>query len=328
MKHAGSKPILTWYFEMERSRETKSGFAIASPRSRLCGFAALVDVCRIRRRVAGLAMTAFLLLLPAISFAKPDVIQIKGSDTMVNLGQAWAEEYMNRNPETNIAVTGGGSGTGIAALINGTTTLAQSSREMKPEEKEEVLKSTGKVVKEFQVGMDALAVIVNPSNPLAELSIDQLSGIFTGKIVNWKEVGGPDEPILILSRDRNSGTHVYFLEHVVRKGNAKGPEEFAASALMMPSSQAIAQEVARSRASIGYVGLGYVNPGLKPVGIKKDSAAPAVQPSVETAQNGTYPISRPLYIDTAGEPEGKVKEFIDFVLSPEGQEIVRQMDFV
>lgn len=269
-----------------------------------------------------------LLFFPTISFAKPNVIQIKGSDTMVNLGQAWAEEFMNRHPETSIAVTGGGSGTGIAALINGTTTLAQSSREMKPEEKAEVLKSTGKAVKEFVAGMDALAVIVNLSNPVSELSFDQLSDIFTGKIVNWKDVGGLNEPILILSRERNSGTHVYFLEHVVRKGNAKGPEEFASSVLMMPSSQAIVQEVTRSRAAIGYVGLGYVAREHKPLGVKKDSSAPAVKPSIETAQNGTYPISRFLYIYTAGEPEGKTKEFIDFVLSPEGQEIVKQMDFV
>src|SRR3990167_4848896 len=138
------------------------------------------------------------------TFAKYDVIQIKGSDTMVNLGQAWAEEFMNRNPEGSIAVTGGGSGTGIAALINGATGIAQCSREMKPEEKEAGLKAAGKEVKEFVVGLDALAVIVNPVNPVSELSIDELSDIFTGKITNWSEVGGLDEPMLVLSRERNS----------------------------------------------------------------------------------------------------------------------------
>lgn len=271
---------------------------------------------------------ASLLLWPRCSFAKHDVIQIKGSDTMVNLGQAWAEEFMNQNPEVSIAVTGGGSGTGIAALINGTTTIAQCSREMKPEEREEVRKATGKEVKEFKVALDALAVIVNPAHPVSELSIDQLSDIFTGRVVNWAGLGGPDEPILVLSRERNSGTHVYFLEEVVRKGNAKGPEEFGASVLMMPSSQAIAQEVSRSRAAVGYLGLGYVTSAHKVLAVSKKKGEPAVAPSVETGQNGTYPISRPLYIYTAGEPEGDTKRFLDFAQSPEGQAIVQAMDFV
>ncbi len=280
------------------------------------------------KKVFRLSLLIFLFLFPQFSDAKTEVIQIKGSDTMVNLGQAWAEEFMTEHPEVSIAVTGGGSGTGIAALVSGTTTLAQSSREMKPEEKAAVKKSAGKEVKEFKVAMDALAVIVNPAHPISELSIDQLSDIFTGKIKNWKEAGGPDEPILVLSRDRNSGTHVYFLEHVLRKGNAKGPEEFSASALMMPSSQVIIQEVSRSKAAIGYVGLGYVNKEVKTLGIKKTAVDSAVPPSIETAQNGTYPISRALYIYSAGESEGAVKDFIDFVFSPKGQEIVRAMDFV
>lgn len=276
----------------------------------------------------GVWILGFSVLFASLGLAKADVIQIKGSDTMVNLGQAWAEEFMAEHPETSIAVTGGGSGTGIAALINGTATLAQSSREMKPEEKTNVLKSTGKEVKEFKVGMDALAIIVNPANPISKLSIEQLSDIFTSKIKNWKGVGGVDEPMLVLSRERNSGTHVYFLEHVVRKGNAKGPEEFAPSILMMPSSQAIVQEVARSRAAIGYVGLGYVTKNLKTLGVKKDAQTPAVGPSIETAQNGNYPISRLLYLYSAGELEGMVKTFIDFVKSAKGQEIVQTLDFV
>lgn len=261
-------------------------------------------------------------------FAKPEVIQIKGSDTMVNLGQAWAEEFMNQHPEVTIAVTGGGSGTGIAALINGTATVAQCSREMKPEEKEQVLSSRGKPVKEFIGGLDALAVITHPANPVSELSIERLSDIFTGKITNWKEVGGLDEPMLVLSRERNSGTHVYFLEEVLRKGNPKGPEEFASSVLMMPSSQAIAQEVARSRATIGYLGLGYVTKNHKPVAVKQTPTSDAVLPAARTAQNGSYPISRFLYLYTAGEPEGDVKRFIDFTRSSKGQEIVLLMDFV
>jgi phosphate transport system substrate-binding protein len=285
------------------------------------------------RKCLLLCIPAFLFLYggaktPKVSLAETDVIQIKGSDTMVNLGQAWAEEFMNRHPEASIAVTGGGSGTGIAALINGTTNIAQSSREMKPEEKEKVLRTTGEEVKEFVVGMDALAVISHPANPVSELSIDQLSDIFTSRITDWKDVGGLDEPMLVLSRERNSGTHVYFLEQVLRKGNEKGPEEFSASVLMMLSSQVIAQEVARSRAAIGYLGLGYVTKEHKTLAVRKTSGDRSVLPSVETAQNGTYPISRPLYLYTAGESEGTVKQFIDFILSPEGQEIVRLMDFV
>ncbi len=275
-----------------------------------------------------LTVVVSLFLFPSLVVARPDVIQIKGSDTMVNLGQAWAEEFMNEHPEVSIAVTGGGSGTGIAALINGTTNIAQCSREMKAEEKSKVSKATGKEVKEFLVALDALAVIVHPSNPIAELSIEQLSDIFTGKMKRWSEVGGADEPILVLSRERNSGTHVYFLEEIVRKGNAKGPEEFGANVLMMPSSQAIAQEVERSKGAIGYMGLGYVTKSHKSIGVKKSDGEPAVLPSVESAQDKSYPISRPLYIYTAGEPEGDVRKFLEFSQSPQGQEIVALMDFV
>lgn len=267
-------------------------------------------------------------LVSTLSTADDNILHIKGSDTMVNLGQSWAEEYMNRHPQVSIAVTGGGSGTGIAALINGTTNIAQSSREMKPEEREAVKKATGKEVKEFPVAMDALAVIEHPSNPIQSLSIEQLSDIFTGKITNWKDVGGSDAPILALSRERNSGTHVYFLEHVLRKGNAKGPEEFDTTVLMMPSSQAIAQEVARSQGAIGYMGLGYVTKDHKALPIAVKTGEVPVPPTVENAQKGSYPISRLLYIYTAGDPQGTLKDFITFTQSPEGQEIVKLMDFV
>lgn len=323
-KRAGSKAIWNGSFKGGKMKNLKPT-VIARPRFKVRPKQSPLLDCFVGPLVL-LAVT--ILLLPTILYAASNVIQIKGSDTMVNLGQGWAEEYMHQHPQVSIAVTGGGSGTGIAALINGTTNIAQSSRDMKPEEKEEVRKATGKGVKEFKVGMDALAVIVHPENPISELSIDQLSDIFTGKVTNWKDVGGPDKAILVLSREKNSGTHVYFLEHVVRKGNAKGPEEFGTNVLMMPSSQAIAQEVSRSQAAIGYLGLGYVGKGHKPLLIKKGPNGSAVGPSVETAQNGTYPISRPLYIYTAGEPEGEVKAFIDFAMSPEGQEIVRVMDFV
>jgi len=254
-------------------------------------------------------------------------ITLKGSDTMVNLGQAWAEEFMERYPKVSIAVTGGGSGTGISALINGTCDIAQASRPMKDKEKN-ALKEKGKEAVEFKCGIDAISVIVNPANPVNKVTIAQLSDIFTGKIKNWKELGGEDKEIIVLSRDRNSGTHMYFLEHVVRKGNEKGPEEYAPSVLMMPSTQAICDEVATNKYAVGYIGLGYLTPKQKALAVAQKEGAEFVKPSVESASSGTYPISRFLYLYTAGEPKGVVKEFTDFCLSGDGQKIVAKMDFV
>jgi phosphate transport system substrate-binding protein len=234
---------------------------------------------------------------------------------------------MASHAEASIAITGGGSGTGIAALINGTCDLAQASREMKAQEKEQA-KAKGRDVREFKVAVDALAVIVHPSNPVKALTIEQLSDIFTGKITNWKDVGGPDKKILVLSRERNSGTHVYFLEHVVRKGNEKGPEQFATEVLMLPSSQAIIEEVAQSDGAIGYDGMGYVTKQVKTLGIAKTSKDPFILPSVATAMDKTYPLARPLLLYSAAEPSEVLKSFVDFVLSDEGQKIVEMMDFV
>lgn len=246
---------------------------------------------------------------------------------MVNLGQAWAEAFMQRHPEISIAVTGGGSGTGIAALINGTCDIAQSSREITSRERE-LAGQRGYHVFGRSVAIDALAVVVHPSNPVSSLTLDQLSQIFSGRIANWREVGGPDAPILILSRDRNSGTHVYFLEHVVRGGDAKSSLEFAPSALMLPSSQAIVEEVTTSRGAIGYVGIGYVTPTLKVLAVVPAGGAEAVAPDLEAAVSGRYPIARPLLFYTPSQPDGTVKRFLEFVLSDEGQTIVRDMDFV
>lgn len=255
------------------------------------------------------------------------MIRIKGSDTMVNLAQAWAEDFMSRRPDAVIAVTGGGSGTGISALISGTCDIAECSRPMKEKEIQQAVKN-GRDPKEFEVGIDALTVVVHPSNPVVKLTISQLSNIFTGKIVNWKEVGGNDRAIVVLSRERNSGTHVYFLEHVLRRGNEKGPEEYASTALMMPSSQAIAAEVSSNPDAIGYFGLGYLTGKEKAVAVAKDDKSEYLTPSIETASSGKYPIARALLIYTDGAPKGNVKDFIDFILSGAGQEIVRKMDFV
>ncbi|MBI3999747.1 MAG: PstS family phosphate ABC transporter substrate-binding protein [Candidatus Omnitrophica bacterium] len=270
----------------------------------------------------------FLLSISTVVFAEENgSIQIKGSDTMVNLGQAWAEAFMQENPSALIAVTGGGSGTGIAAAINGTCDIVQSSREMTSKEYE-LAKARGYDMKEVKVAIDAIAFVVHPENLVSEIKIEQLSDIFTGKIKNWKEIGGKDEPILVLSRERNSGTHVYVLEEVVRKGKKNGPEEFESSVLMMPSSQAIEQEVAENKTAIGYFGLGYLNPRIKALSIYQEKASKFVTPILENVLSGEYPVSRPLLFYLAGEAQGIVKQFIDFVLSEKGQTVVLDMHFV
>ncbi|MEI6501650.1 MAG: phosphate ABC transporter substrate-binding protein [Armatimonadota bacterium] len=253
-------------------------------------------------------------------------LQIKGSDTMVNLGQAWAEAF-GAAKGAQVAVTGGGSGTGIAALLNSTCDIAESSRKMEGEELTQA-KAKGITPKETIVAMDGLAVVVNPTNPVSKLTLDQLAGIFTGTIKNWKEVGGKDSAIVLLSREVNSGTHVYFKEHVLRKNKKDGKEEFAPSALLQPSSQSIADEVAQNPKAIGYYGMGYLSKEQKAIAVAKTSAGPYVLPTMQTVTDGTYSISRPLMFYTNGEPTGLVKEYMDYVLSPEGQKIVEEQEFV
>lgn len=253
-------------------------------------------------------------------------IQIKGSDTMVNLGQAWAEAFMQADPNVSVAVTGGGSGTGIASLLSNTCDIAELSRELKPEEIA-LAKQKGFEPKQIIVALDGLAVVVHPANPLSQLTLDKLAAIFSGSVSNWKEVGGSDLPIVVLSREVNSGTHVYFKEHVLRRGK-ENQVEFAASALMLPSSQAIADEVAQNPGAIGYFGMGYISAREKALAIAMDSASPYIQPTIENVVSQAYPISRPLIMVTHGKPSGLVARFIDFVLSPQGQKIVVKIDFV
>ena len=271
---------------------------------------------------------ALLAAMPlSVVFAKQGSLQIKGSDTMVNLVQAWAEAYMEKYPDLFIAVTGGGSGTGIATLLNGTCDVAMSSRNITPKEMDLAAKK-GIAPKEYKVALDGLAVVVHPSNPVSELTLDELAGIFTGHITNWKDAGGLDQRIVVLSREVNSGTHVYFKEHVLRKGNSKSKEEFSADALLLPSSQAIADEITQNPAAIGYYGMGYIGKDHKAVSIAKDAGAEAVDPTEEDVISGRYPISRPLFIYTNGEPNEQTRRFLDFILSDEGQKIVLSMDFV
>ena len=246
---------------------------------------------------------------------------------MVNLGQAWAEHFMKEHSNTLIAVTGGGSGTGIAALLTGTCDITEASRKMKDKEFEQA-KKNGVEPQEFTVALDGLAVAVNLKNPVGQLTIQELADIFTGKIKNWKDVGGSDAPIVILSREVNSGTHVYFKEHVLRGGDDKRTDEFDKGALLMPSSQAIVDEIAQNPNAIGYYGMGYQNPTQKILAVAKDKNSPYSLPTITNVKSGKYYISRPLLMYTNGQPQGVVKEFIDFVLSSPGQEIVKRLDFV
>lgn len=254
-------------------------------------------------------------------------IQNKGSDTMVNLALAWAEDYRIDHPDVDIAVTGGGSGTGIAALINGTADMANASREMKESEIEEA-KANGFEPVEHLVAIDALAVIVNPANPVGQLTIEQLSLIFTGKISNWQEVGGNDAPIILVSRESNSGTHVYFLETVVRMGDTESTEVFAPQTLLMPSSVGITSEIQRNPNAIGYDGLGYVTEHEKLIAVAQDADSPFILPSVQSGADGSYPIARGLYIYTAGEPTGSIADYLAWIKGSAGQTIVADLGFV
>jgi len=281
----------------------------------------------LRRGIGLLAAVAMLAAGGAPAAGQTKAIQIKGSDTMVNLGQGWAEAFAKKRKGVNIAITGGGSGTGLTALINGTCDLAESSRAIEPKELD-MAKAKGITPVESIVALDGITVVVHPKNPVDRMTLDQLREVFMGNIDDWKALGAPKKPIVILSREFNSGTHIFFKEHVLRRGVAKGPEEFAPTALMMPSSQAIADEVAGNENAIGYYGMGYISPRQKVVAVAKDARSPYVRPSIETIRNNTYPISRPLYIYSNGKPQGILKEFLDFIFSPEGQEIVRKIDFV
>jgi phosphate transport system substrate-binding protein len=253
-------------------------------------------------------------------------VENKGSDTLVNLALAWAETYMSLYPDMRISVTGGGSGTGIAAMINGTVDIANASRAMKPEEVA-AAQVNGVSPVEFTVARDAIAVVVHPSNPVDGLTLQQISDIYTGRTVNWSQVGGEDRPIVLLSRESNSGTYVYFLENVIRLGEKESDLLFSPDTLLMPSSEGISTEVRQNPNAIGYDGLGYVTTDQKTLAVARDADAPYVLPSVETVNDGSYPISRPLYMYTAGEPAGRVKDYLDWVLS-DGQTLVLELGFV
>ena len=282
----------------------------------------------------GLAIALVLGLLLSGCRSTPDdpatdsqTIVNKGSDTIVNLALAWAEAYHQVEPEVSISVTGGGSGTGIAALINGTLDLANASRQIKPEEREQA-EANGIIPVEFVVARDAIAIIVNPNNPVEQLTIGQLSDIYSGKIVNWSQVGGEDRPIVKLSRETNSGTHVYFLEIVLRRGDSEDKTLFSPDTLLLPSSEGITAEVRDNPNAIGYDGLGYVTPDVKVIAVAADQSGPFVLPSGDTVNNGQYPIARDLYMYSADQPTGRVLDYLNWILGPEAQRIVSELGFV
>lgn len=263
----------------------------------------------------------------AASNSSANYIENKGSDTIVNLALAWAEKYQMEHPEVRISVTGGGSGTGIASLINKTVDIANASRKIKDEELSQA-KSNGVEPVEHIIARDAIAVIVNPENPVSQLTLKQISDIYSGKINNWSEVGGEDRPIVRLSRETNSGTHVYFLETVIRLGSSEDKTLFSMDTLLLPSSEGIIAEVRQNPNAIGYDGLGYVPKDLKMIAIAKEAGGAYVLPSIATVNDKSYPIARDLYMYTNGQPTGTVKTYLDWILSSEAQQIVADLGFV
>lgn len=257
-----------------------------------------------------------------------EYIENKGSDTIVNLALAWAERYQNENTAVSISVTGGGSGTGITALINGTVDIANASRQIKSEELE-AAKSAGYNPQEFVIARDAIAIVVHPSNPIDHLTLEQLAMIYKGEIINWSELGGEDREIVRLSRETNSGTHVYFLEAVVRLGSDEDKSIFSADTLLLPSSEGIIAEVRDNPNAIGYDSLGYITDEVKLVAVSSvENPGNFILPSLETVNNDTYLISRNLYMYSLDVPSGAIKEYMDWIFSVDAQEIVSELGLI
>jgi len=248
------------------------------------------------------------------------VITVKGSDTMVILAQRWAEKYMSANPGVVIQVTGGGSGTGIAALINGTTDICASSRPMKPSEREKLKARYNTLGVEIKTARDGLSIYFHESNPVKELTLQQVKDIYTGKITNWKELGGNDSRIIVYGRENSSGTYVYF------KDNILGGADFVSSMQSLPGTAAVVNAVSKDRNAIGFGGAAYAV-GVKDAAIKVDAKSKAFLPTPENIKSGDYPIARFLYMYTRTRPSGDIKNFIDWILSQEGQSIVNEVGY-
>lgn len=251
---------------------------------------------------------------------KTTTITVKGSDTMVILSQRWAEAYMAKNPGTVIQVTGGGSGTGIAALINGTTDIANASRPMKASERAKLKERYATLGVEIKTAKDGLSLYVHESSPIRELTMEQIKNIYLGKTTNWKELGGPDAKIIVYGRENNSGTYVYFKDNVI------GGADFVPSMLSMPGTASVVNAVSKDPNGIGFGGAAYAK-GIHILAVKKTAKSPAALPTAENIKNDSYPISRFLYLYVANRPTGEVKKFIDWILSPEGQSVVTKVGY-
>jgi len=258
-------------------------------------------------------------ILVGFSFTTTTKITVKGSDTMVILSQKWAEVYMRKNPSVFVQVTGGGSGVGIAALINGSTMIANSSRPIEQEELEKLKTKYKQNGIQIACAKDGLSVYLNKTNPVNELTIAQLSDIFSGVITNWKQVGGPDAKIQLYGRESSSGTFEFFKDHVVRK-------DFARNCQTLPGTAAIVNAVKKDKYGIGYGGAAYAE-GVKDCKIKKDAKSKGILPSAATIKNKTYPISRYLFMYLREKPTGETKKFIDWILSAEGQKVIVEVGY-
>jgi phosphate transport system substrate-binding protein len=255
-------------------------------------------------------------------------LQMKGSDTMVNLAQAWAEAYVHADTAVDLEVSGGGSGVGIAALIRGTIDLASASRNMKPEEVEQARAHTGKQPKEFVVGYDALAIYVHRENPIETISIEQLARIYeeNSTVSKWSQIGvvldGGDDEVVRISRQSSSGTYEFFREHVLNN------RDFMLGSRDMNGSKEVVELVGHTKTAIGYSGMGYATDDIKMLRVTSEDGKPAAAPSIENVHNKSYPLARPLLVYTLGEPEGATKRFIDWILSDEGQRLVEESGYV
>ncbi len=249
------------------------------------------------------------------------VVQVKGSDTIVNVSQYIAEEYMGKNKDARIAVTGGGSGVGISSLINGTADIGMASRSIK-EKETKAAADKGLKVNEVVLGFDGITLIVNENNKVNNLTHQDLAKIFRGEVTNWKEFGGDDAEIVVLSRDSSSGTHEFFKEHIIREENTKKDAEYGTKTLYMPSNEAIKQEVKNNKYAIGYIGMGYMDNSVKSLNV--DSVAP----SVENVSAKKYPIAREVYWYVLDTDNKDVNGLVEFALSKDGQKIVAEEGFV
>ncbi len=264
---------------------------------------------------------------PPQASSQAGTIRQIGSTTVLPIAEAWQKKYNERHPDVSIAVSGGGSGTGIKALIAGTAEIADASRAIKDKEKKQADEAGIEPV-EHTIAYDGIAVIVHPDNPLAVLSVEQLSDIFSGKVRDWKDVGGDTSEIQIVSRDSASGTYEAFKEMVVTLGKTDKERDYAPEALRQSSNQGVLTIVAQTKTAIGYVGLSYIDDTVKGIRVIPMGGEEAVEATVEAVKDGSYPVSRSLYMYTNGEPAGDVKKYLDWGRGAAGQAIVAELGFV